>query len=250
MKLMNMSNILRLFLASLTILLTSGQPMVADESAALKKLRASIEGEPNIKRNDAGAIIAISLNAPDLTNEDLALFNEFEALERLTISHAGYAGLRDKGNKKTGVDFSGVRHLKAHPSLNYFSAGGAVGAEYLEGLAELDQVTELYIQTTNSTDEDWAPIGLMEHLTYLGIRVRNDRMSQLTDDLFLQLMPLRNLERFLLSEMTFEDPATFVEFIVSRPKLEELIIRRSNLSEQALATIREAKPELAIQVRD
>lgn len=88
----------------------------------------------------------------------------------------------------------------------------------------------------------------MEHLTRLAMRVRNDRMNKLTDNLFKHLMPLENLQHFLVSEMTFKNPAPFVEFIITRPDLKELVIRRSNLPESALASIREAKPDLKIEV--
>lgn len=90
----------------------------------------------------------------------------------------------------------------------------------------------------------------MTHLTYLGIRVRNKGMSKLTSGFFKELMTLDNLERFLLSEMILEDPAPFIEFVVSRPKLQELTIRRSEFDPAILETIRKAKPELEIVVEE
>ena len=228
------------------ILALSSSPWVAssaEESAALSALEAKVEN-PRIKKDRSGRVVEVAVNGPDFSNEDLALFNEFPHLERLTISHAGYAG-----EKKTGVDFSGVALLKLHPSLDYFSAGGAVGKAYLAALPALTNISELYIQTTHSVDADWAPIGKMTHLSYLGIRVRNDRMSQMTDAFFQHLLPLNNLESFLLSEMTFTDPAAFVTFVTSRPKLTTLILRRCNLRDEILARIRTAMPELEIEIR-
>lgn len=219
----------------------------ADEAAVLAKLERSVSSPKSFSaRRDraSGALVEIRLNAPDLKNGDLALFNELKTLQRLTISHAGYA----KG-KKTGVDFSGVALLRKHPSLRYFSAGGAVGKPYLAALAQLTNVPELYVQTTASVDADWAPIGTMRHLTYLGIRVRNDRMSKLTEGMFRRLMPLKNLERFLLSEMTFRDPMLFVKFITTRPKLQQLSIRRcTKLPQSALDAIHTAMPDLEIEI--
>lgn len=225
----------------------STSPVLAGEAEALARLNASLrEGrEASVSKNASGEVTEIRINAPKLTNEDLALFNDFPKLERLTISHAGYGD-----GKKTGVDFSGVAALADHPALSYFSAGGAVGKPYLDALAEL-RVPELYIQTTHTVDSDWAAIGTMKHLTYLGMRVRNDRMSELTDAVFEQLMPLENLERFFLSEMTFEGPPTaFLRFVTSRPKLKELTLRRTALSESVLAEIRKAKPELEIVMKE
>ncbi len=106
----------------------------------------------------------------------------------------------------------------------------------------------IYIQTTTGVDEDWAPIGTMTHLTYLGMRVRNDRMNKLTDEVFLQLMPLENLERIFVTEMTFKDPSPFVRFVTSRPKLRELTVAKSNLPEPAIAAIRAAMPDLALKI--
>ena len=98
-------------------------------------------------------------------------------------------------------------------------------------------------------DADFAPIGKMKHLTYLGIRVRNDRMSKLTDRVFDQLTGLRKLERFLLSEMIFGDPGSFVKFVTTRPKLKDLEIRSSpTLPESALNAIRKANPGLKITI--
>jgi len=233
-----------------SILLLALSPVLsADEAALLAKLEDSMRGEPRIQRNDDGEVIGIALNGPDLSNEDLALFNEFVSLEKLTISHAGYGGKRPKGEKLTGVDFSGVKALKDHPSLRYFSAGGAVGRPYLEGLSELKQLPELYIQTTSTVDEDWEPIGELTQLEYLGVRVRNDRMNKLTSDFLKHLMPLKNLERFLLSEMIVKDPAPLVEFVTTRPKLEVLQISRCEIPESAMEAIRKAKPELEIEVK-
>lgn len=211
----------------------------ANEALLLEKA-----GNPRIKKNKAGKIVEIAVNAPDFSNEDIAIFNDFPDLERLTISHAGYSK-----NKKTGVDYSGVAVLGEHPTLDYFSAGGAVGKEYLAALPALKNISQLYIQTTHSVDADWAPIGKMQHLAYLGVRVRNDRMSEMTEAFFEHLMPLENLETFFLSEMTFTNPALFVEFVTSRPQLTTLVLRRCNLSDEALADIREAKPELEIEFR-
>ena len=220
-----------------------------DETSALARLEQSVSSPKSLRvtrDKQDGTVREIRVNAPHLHNDDLALFNEFPRLERLTISHAGYGG-----GKKTGVDFSGVKHLTDHPSLIYFSAGGAVGKPYLAALPNLTKVKELYIQTTNSRDEDWVPIGTMHHLTYLGIRVRNERMSKLTGMMFKHLMGLENLERFKLSEMTFRDDSTlFVTFITTRPKLRELVISRSNLPEASLARIREAKPDLEIVIQE
>lgn len=234
-----------LLLTFLTACLTTR----ADESGALARLEASV-ASPNgvgINRNKDGSVREIRINAPALTNDEIAIFNEFPNLERLTISHAGYAD-----GKKTGVDFSGVRSLADHPALTFFSAGGAVGKEYLAALPALTQITELYVQTTHSVDADWVPIGTMTHLTYLGIRVRNDRMSELTGAMFVHLMPLDNLEKFLLSEMTFDgESEAFVEFVTSRPMLSELTLRRcQQLPDEALAEIRAAKPDLKIQIAD
>ncbi len=216
----------------------------ADEAAVIAKLEKANGGKPlTMKRNADGSAKEISMNMPDLTNEDLALFNQLTKLERLTISHAGYV----KGKEAKDRTFAGVAALKAHPSLKYFSAGGAVGKEYLAALAQLTNIPELYIQTTHSVDADFAPVGTMKHLTYLGIRVRNDRMSKLTDRLFDQLTGLEKLERFLLSEMTFTDSGSFVKFITTRPKLKELEIKSSpTLPESALNAIRKAKPGLKI----
>lgn len=219
---------------------------VADETSALAKLRQSVDEPKDLKvtldRN--GRAKEISVNGPNLTNDDLALFNEFSQLERLTISHAGYSG-----QGKTGVSFAGVAQLKAHPTLKYFSAGGAIGKEFLAALPALTNVPELYVQTTHSADADWAPVGTMKHLTYLGIRVRNDlKGSKLTDHLFDQLLPLVELERLLISEMTFNDPAPFVKFVTTRPKLRELTLKNSNLSPAALAEIRQSMPKLEIIV--
>ncbi len=218
----------------------------AGEATAVAKLEASVRSPKSIRiaKNDEGAVTSIRLNGPALTNEDLTIFLQFPKLESLTISHAGYAN-----GKKSGVDFSGIAVLADHPSLRNFSAGGAVGKPYLDALAKLENVPELYIQTTHTVDDDWAAIGTMTHLTYLGVRVRNDRMSKLTEGFFAHLMPLENLERFLLSEMTFTDPAPFVEFVTTRPKLQELIIRRSPLPESTLTQIREAKPNLTITLK-
>ena len=233
----------------LTILLISSTSLFADEAAALAKLRASVRSEDSLQVNRdkaTGKIKEIRLNGPALQNEDLALFNQFIKLERITISHAGYGF-----GKKTGVDFSGVEVLKDHPSLQYFSAGGAVGKPYLEALSKLTNIQELYIQTTSSLDQDWAAIGTMKHLTYLGIRVRNDRMSKLTGNMFEHLLPLENLEHFLLSEMTFKDDwEPFMKFILSRHNLKQLSFRRSNLPEEQLAKIRKAKPNLEIIIKD
>ncbi len=217
---------------------------LADEAAALARLQQSVSkpDELNVKRHADGSAQEIRLNSPDLTNEDLALFNQLPKLERLTISHAGYV----KGKPLKDRTFAGVSALQSHPSLKYFSAGGAIGKEYLAALAQLKNAPELYIQTTHSSDADWAPIGTMKHLTFLGIRVRNDRTKTLTDHLFDQFTGLDNLERFLLSEMTFTDPAPFVKFITALPKLKELEIRSSNLPDTARAAIAKAKPGLKI----
>jgi len=229
------------------LMLVCSTQTFADESSALTKLQNSVSKPKSlsIKRNDANQIVEIRVNGPDLTNEDLALFNEFTKLERLTISHAGYGK-----NGKTGVDFSGIAQLKDHPTLDYFSAGGAVGEEYLKALSKLENISSLYVQTTSTVDSNWGPIGTMKHLTYLGIRVRNKRMSKLTSAMFKQLMSLDNLESFFLSEMTFGDPDPFVEFVVSRPNLKELTIRRSNLPEEDLDRIKQAKPDLEIIVKE
>ena len=90
-----------------------------------------------------------------------------------------------------------------------------------------------------------------KHLTYLGVRIHNGRMSKLTGKLFAHLMPLENLESFLLIEMTFkEDSEHFLQFILSRPKLQQLTFRQSNLPEAQLAKIRQAKPNLEIIFND
>ncbi|QDT37613.1 hypothetical protein [Stratiformator vulcanicus] len=226
--------------AALALAVFVGGIAGADDATALARLKEKVP-EPRVGKNRQGEIVQISVNAPNLTNEELALFNQFQHLQKLTISHAGY-----KKGGKTGVDFSGVAALKDHPSLKYFSAGGAIGKEYLKALSQLSNIDELYIQTTNSMDEDWAPIGEMTHLTYLGVRVRNDRMSKLSEGFFPHLMPLDNLERFLLSEMTFKDPQPFVDFVISRPNLKQLTLRKSKLPEASLAEIRKAKPDLEI----
>ncbi len=240
MKSTKTTRLLALFLAAFV---TGGA--CADEAAALAKLTDSVARPPNVQRDAVGEIIGISVNAPDLNDDDMSLFNDFKSLKRLTISHAGYSA-----RGKTGVGFSGVRHLKAHPSLEFFSAGGNIGKEFLAGLAALDNVPEIYIQTTISVDQDWAPIGTMTHLTYLGMRVRNDRKNTKspTDDVFLHLMPLENLERVLVSEMTFKEPAPFVRFVTTRPKLRELTVRQSNLPETAIAAIRAAMPDLDLKI--
>ena len=233
--------------AILLLTLSLASQSIADEASAIATLEQSVKSPSNLRvnKNDDGQVIGIRVNAPGISNEELDLFNELPHLETLTISHAGYGP-----EGKTGVDFSGVSQLSEHPSLRYFSAGGAVGKEYLAALAELTNVPELYVQTTNSVDADWAPIGTMKHLTYLGIRVRNNRMNSLTSGFLEHLMPLENLERFLLSEMTFEDAAPFVKFVTSRPNLSELTIRRCELSDSALSEIRAAKPDLEIVIKD
>ncbi len=237
---MKTTRLLALFLA---VVVAGGAH--ADEAAALAKLTGSVSHPPRVQRDAAGEIIEISVNAPDLSDDDLALFNEFKSLKRLSISHAGYS---PRG--KTGVGFSGVRHLKAHPSLEFFSAGGNIGKEFLAGLAELDNVPEIYLRTTTGVDADWEPLGTMTHLTYLGILVRNERMNKLTDEFFLHLMPLENLERLSVRAMTFRDPAPFVRFVTSRPKLRELTVSKSNLPQPAIAAIRAAMPDLDIQIED
>jgi len=221
------------------------------EEELVQKLQAAVKGEPRISRNDSGDIVAIGLNGPDLTNEDLAMFLGFPALEKLTISHAGYAPGPDGKTRRTGVDFSGLAVLKDHPTLRFFSAGGLLGREYLEALSQLSNVTELYVQTTQTEDADWAAIGEMEQLTYLGIRVRNKRGGGgLSNAFFENLTKLENLERFLLSEMFMEDSEPFVEFVTSRPKLQELEVRRSELPEGTLDSIRKARPNLKIEMVD
>ena len=223
--------------------------LAADEAAVVAKLEKVVKSPKSLrlkKDRKTGKVVELALNAPDLQNSDLAIFNELKHLQRLTISHAGYAN-----GKKSGVDFSGVAVLKEHPSLRYFSAGGAVGKEYLAALAKLRNVPELYIQTTHSLDADWQPIGAMTHLKYLGIRVRNDRMSKLTEGMFGHLKPLKNLERFMVSEMTFKHPQPFVDLVTALPKLKELTIRRCvGLPDAALTLIRSAKPDVAIVIVD
>lgn len=232
-----------------SLIATSLAAMAADEAAVMAKLRDSVDKATSVrvkKERKSGHVIELALNAPDLRNDDLQIFNQLPHLKRLTISHAGYAR-----GKKSGVDFSGVAQLKNHPTLQYFSAGGAIGKEYLAALAQLDNISELYIQTTHSLDADWQPIGTMTHLKYLGIRVRNDRMSKLTEAMFPYLKPLKNLERFMVSEMTFKNPQPFLDLIISLPKLRELTIRRCvNFPESALTLLRRAKPDLAIEILD
>ena len=231
------------------LFLALSAPLFGDESSALARLKKSVSSEKSVgvSKNKDGEVREIRVNAPAITNDEIALFNQFPKLERLTISHAGYGS-----DGKTGVDFSGVKHLATHPSLYYFSAGGALGKNYLAALPALKNVTELYVQTTHSVDADWKPVGSMTHLIYLGIRVRNDRMSKLTGAMFEQLTSLDNLERFLLSEMTFDgDSEAFVKFVTTRPKLRELALRRcSGLPESALAEIRAAKPNLKIEIKE
>lgn len=242
---------MRFVLFSVFAAISIGQ-VGADEADVIARLENSLAKPENLgltRDKTDGTVREIRVNAPNLTNEDIAVFLEFPKLERLTISHAGYGP-----EGKTGVDFSGVAVLKDHPSLQFFSAGGAVGKEYLAALPALTNVDELYIQTTSSLDPDWAPIGAMDHLTYLGIRVRNDRMSKLTSAMFEQLMGLNGLKRFMLSEMTFGEkgggPEPFVKFVTTRPNLKELIVRRSNLPDAALAEIHAAMPELKITIQD
>ena len=215
----------------------------------ITKLEKSVTSPKSVrfkKDRQSGHIIELALNAPDLQNDELKIFNQLPYLKRLTISHAGYA----KG-KKSGVDFSGVVHLRSHPTLEYFSAGGAIGKEYLAALAKLENISELYVQTSHSLDADWQPIGTMTHLKYLGIRVRNDRMSKLTEAMFPHLKTLVNLERFMVREMTFKNPQPFVDLVVSLPQLKGLTIRRCmNLPKSAVDAIRRAKPGLAIEIRD
>ena len=238
-----------MIIRTLSILACAQLCIHADEAAVLNKLRGTVDKPQTVrvKRDrETGNIVELALNAPDLQNDDLRLFNQLPHLKRLTISHAGYA----KG-KKTGVDFSGVIHLRKHPSLDYFSAGGAVGKEYLAALAQLINITELYIQTTHSVDADWKPIGTMTHLRYLGIRVRNDRMSNLTEGMFVHLKPLKNLDHFLLSEMTFKDPQPLIDFVVTNRKLKKLTLRRCvNFPRDARDAIRRSHPDLQIEIRD
>ncbi len=59
-------------------------------------------------------------------------------------------------------------------------AGLRLGKPYRRGLAALDNVPQIYIQTTTSVDGDWKPIGTMTDLTNLRMRVKNDRMNKST----------------------------------------------------------------------
>lgn len=239
------------FFAALTglVIATLVPATRADEAAALARLERSVSSAKSLsvtKDRKTGAVIEIRVNAPDLRNDDLGLFNEIPTLRRLTISHAGY---RQGG--KTGVDFSGVAVLSRHPSLRYFSAGGAVGRAYLAALAKLTNITELYVQTTHSVDTDWAPIGTLHQLTYLGVRVRNDRMSKLTEGMFTPLTGLRNLEHFLVSEMTFREVAPLVKLAASCPRLKQLTLRRcQGLSAADLDSLRRAKSGLELVISD
>lgn len=234
------------FVMTTLVFFVGAMPIQAEtDTVALKWLYSKVE-KPRIKKDrSSGMITEIAVNAPDFRNEDLVRFNEFKHLKKLTISHAGYAS-----GKKTGVDFSGVAHLKDHPTLTYFSAGGAVGKEYLVAVSKLTNISELYIQTTHTVDQDWAPIGKMTQLRFLGIRVRNDRMSNLSDAFFKHLKGLKNLERMLVSEMMFEDPTEFHVLISSLPKLRELEIRRSNLSTDNVTKLRQAHPKLRVTISD
>ena len=233
-----------IFLTAALAGFVSSVDTLADEASPLAKLEAKVE-KPRITKDKEGRIIQIAVNGPDFSNEDLALFNGFPHLQKLTISHAGYAR-----GKKTGVDYSGVALLKDHPSLEFFSAGGAVGKEYLAALPALTNISELYIQTTSSVDEDWAPIGEMDHLVYLGIRVRNGRMNQLTEGFFEHIEGLENLERFLLGEMTFKDFNPFLDLLATYPKLSELTLRRCEIPEGALDRLKARFPKLVIEVVD
>lgn len=227
----------------LTLLLVSVTALHAGEAEVLATMEARFGLKLNVKRHADGSAKEISVNRPNLPNEDIALFNQLTKLERLTISHAGYAN----GKPSKTQNMAGVGVLKEHPSLRYLSCGGEVATEYLAALPQLTNIPELYIQTTHSVDADFAPIGGMKHLKYLGIRIRNDRMSKLTDHVFDQLGGLTGLEHFLLSEMTFTDPAPFIKFITALPRLKQLEIKASpTLPESALDAIRKAKSGLKI----
>jgi len=224
--------------AACCLLLATVLPAFTQQSdeAALEELRSLTSPKSlKVKTRTDGTVTSISPG-------NIPRGKEAQVLQLLRESFPEIEEMRINFSEEDGT---WVESLAGKEKLRKLIIGGHVGNEFLQALASLEQLPELDLQATYSTDAGFRSLSEMDQLEWLSIRVRRPHVS----DQFLDgIRGLDQLKEFRLTQMVIQDPASLVAFVEAHPSLQRVTLGEVHSQHDLVGAIKAVRPDLEVSL--